>query len=64
MKNVVVFERSKKLYEEYLEFGGFPQVVLEESNDRKRQWLEDILNRILKKMLASHEKLYILIYHS
>jgi predicted AAA+ superfamily ATPase len=41
-KNKIAFEKYKKFYEEYLLYGGFPQVVIEEKVERKRQWLEDI----------------------
>ncbi len=41
-KNKISFEKYKKFYEEYLLYGGFPQVVIEEKVERKRQWLEDI----------------------
>lgn len=41
-KNRVVFEKAKKLYEEYLEFGGFPQVVLTEDYQQKLYQLNDI----------------------
>ena len=35
-------------YEEYLRFGGFPQVVLADSPDRKEQMLKDILHSYLE----------------
>lgn len=41
-KNKVSFEQYKKIYNEYLLYGGFPQVVLEDDISRKRQWIEDI----------------------
>jgi len=41
-KNNISYEKYKKFYEEYLLYGGFPQVALEEKTDRKRQWIEDI----------------------
>jgi uncharacterized protein len=41
-KNRVVFEKTKKLYEEYLEFGGFPQVVLTDDYKQKLYQLNDI----------------------
>lgn len=41
-KNKISYEKYKKYYDEYLLYGGFPQVVLEEENERKRQWIEDI----------------------
>lgn len=41
-KNNISYEKHKKFYEEYLFYGGFPQVVLEEKPARKIQWIEDI----------------------
>lgn len=42
------FSKTKSL-EEYMEFGGFPEVVLEESNDKKifllQQYFEDIIHK-------------------
>jgi predicted AAA+ superfamily ATPase len=38
------YEGFKKYYEEYLEYGGFPEVVLEESNEAKKNLLVDILS--------------------
>jgi len=48
-KNIIDFEQIKKLYDEYLEFGGFPQVVLEERSNRKKQWLQDIFRSYFEK---------------
>jgi len=42
LKNEIGYQKIIKLYEEYLEFGGFPQVVLAETKEEKRKWLEDI----------------------
>ena len=41
-KNNISYEKYKKFYEEYLLYGGFPQVALEEKHERKIQWIEDI----------------------
>lgn len=41
-KNLVIYEKVKKLYEEYLEFGGFPQVVLTDDHRGKVHQLNDI----------------------
>jgi len=41
-KNKISYEKYKKYYDEYLLYGGFPQVVLEEEKERKKQWIEDI----------------------
>jgi predicted AAA+ superfamily ATPase len=43
-KNKIEHSRFSKLYDEYLEFGGFPQVVLEEDIERKKLVLKDIFN--------------------
>ncbi len=43
-KNEIECEKYSKLYREYLEFGGFPQVVLEEDVKQKRAMLSDIFN--------------------
>ncbi len=41
-KNRVAFEKTIKPYEEYLEWGGFPKVVLAQSLEDKKAFLEDI----------------------
>ncbi len=41
-KNKISYEKYKKFYDEYRFYGGFPQVVIEEDVNRKRQWIEDI----------------------
>lgn len=38
------YDRLKAYYEEYIEFGGFPKVVLAESEKEKRSILEDIIS--------------------
>ncbi len=48
-KNKIDYEKIKKLYEEYLEFGGFPQVVLEENNEKKKELLVDIFKSYFEK---------------
>jgi predicted AAA+ superfamily ATPase len=52
-KNLVEFERIKKFYDEYMEFGGFPQVVLEEDFNRKKMWLDDIFKSYFEKDVKS-----------
>lgn len=44
----LVFSTYQHLYEEYLRFGGFPQIVLADSDNRKEQILKDILNSYLE----------------
>jgi len=41
-KNYISFQRFEKLYQEYLKFGGFPQVVLAEQESQKKIHLKDI----------------------
>lgn len=48
-KNKISFEIYKKFFEEHLEFGGFPAVVLEKRRERKRQVLEDIFKSYFEK---------------
>ena len=43
-KNKIEFEHIKKYYNEYLEYGGFPQVVLENDISQKKYILNDIFN--------------------
>lgn len=38
------YERLKAYYEEYIEFGGFPKVVLTESAKEKKSMLDDIIS--------------------
>ncbi|MFQ6116049.1 MAG: ATP-binding protein, partial [bacterium] len=40
-KNSISYEKNKKLFEEYLAFGGFPQVVLAEDEAQKKLYLKD-----------------------
>ena len=42
-KNRIFHEKTKKYFEEYLTFGGFPQVVLAEDDSQKKLYLKDIL---------------------
>jgi len=48
-KNLITYERLIKLYEEYLEYGGFPQVVLAPQPQLKKLALEDILKSYFEK---------------
>lgn len=48
-KNMVSFSVLETLYKEYMEFGGFPSVVLEESLDRKRVLLSEIFTSYFEK---------------
>ncbi len=40
----IAYERLKHYYEEYIEYGGLPKVVLTNDIDRKRQLLEEIFS--------------------
>ncbi|HUC94959.1 MAG TPA: ATP-binding protein [Candidatus Saccharimonadales bacterium] len=44
MFNISEFNRLSSYYEEYVRFGGFPQVVLAESENDKRDLLSDIMS--------------------
>jgi predicted AAA+ superfamily ATPase len=48
-KNKIEYEKIKKLYDEYLEFGGFPQVVLAENIEQKKEMLLDIFKSYFEK---------------
>ena len=43
-KNIIEYQRIKKYYIEYLKYGGFPQVVLENDVLQKELFLKDIFN--------------------
>jgi len=48
-KNNIQYEKIKILFDEYLNFGGFPQVVLSESENLKKQQLNDIFRSYYEK---------------
>ncbi len=48
-KNKLECEKNKKLYEEYIEFGGFPQVVLASDMEKKKELLVDIFKSYFEK---------------
>jgi len=52
-KSLVSFEKSKKFYEEYLEYGGFPKVVLASEPQDKKTVLEDIYTSYFEKEVRS-----------
>lgn len=52
-KNAVSHERLKKLYEEYLTYGGFPQVAVEDDLSRKKLHLDDIFKSYFEKDVRS-----------
>jgi len=48
-KNIISFETTKAFYDEYIEFGGFPQVVLTEDNEHKKRQISDIFKSYFQK---------------
>lgn len=48
-KNAVRFEKERKLYDEYLAWGGFPQVALAEDARDKAATLNDIIKSYFEK---------------
>ncbi len=48
-KNYISYENLKGLYNEYLHYGGFPQVVLEKDKEKKKEKLTDIFNSYFEK---------------
>ena len=48
-KNKIAYEQCIKYYQEYLNFGGFPKVVLEENHERKKKLLEEIFKSYFEK---------------
>ncbi len=59
-KNKIKHERMTKLIDEYVNYGGFPQVVLENNIDRKKEVLSDIFNSYFQhdvQILADFKKI-------
>lgn len=48
-KNRIAYEKLVPYYDEYMEFGGFPSVVLEENHERKRIMLSEIFTSYFEK---------------
>lgn len=48
-KNRIAYEQLISYYDEFLEFGGFPSVVLEKNQGRKRQLLSEIFTSYFEK---------------
>lgn len=65
--NEAWYNRYKELYEEYIRFGGFPEVVLQKKVSDKKELLKDIINSYIEldvKLLSDFsvsEELYKLI---
>jgi hypothetical protein len=53
MKNRVMFEKTIKLYEEYISYGGFPKVVLAGTAEEKQKLIEDIYTSYFEKDVRS-----------
>ncbi|MFH1980047.1 MAG: ATP-binding protein [Patescibacteria group bacterium] len=59
-KNLIAYEKTKKLYEEYMQYGGFPSVVLSATNEQKKLRLNDIFKSYFEKdvkMLADFRQI-------
>ncbi len=55
--NEAWYNRCKELYEEYVQYGGFPEVAIERSRKSKRDYLRDIINSYIEldvKMLYDY----------
>jgi len=48
-KNFIAYEKLKKYFDEYLHFGGFPQIVLEEDEEQKKLQIKDIFQSYFEK---------------
>ena len=48
-KNRIAYERLIPYFDEFMEFGGFPSVVLEENQERKRTMLSEIFTSYFEK---------------
>ena len=51
------YNRCKDLYEEYIRYGGFPEVVLQHSKKNKEELLKDIINSYIEldvKLLSDY----------
>jgi predicted AAA+ superfamily ATPase len=55
--NIILYNRLKDFYAEYLKFGGFPEVVLSENESNKADLLADIMNSYIEmdvKLLSDY----------
>lgn len=52
-KNLIFYEKKKNYFEEYLQYGGFPQVVLLSDTNRKTAMLNDIFTSYFEKEVQS-----------
>lgn len=51
-KNSFVFDSLKVLFEEYLQFGGYPEIILEKDETIKKEKLKNIVNTYILKELV------------
>jgi uncharacterized protein len=52
-----LYAQYKPLYEEFIQYGGFPEVVLADTAERKTRFLKDVLNSYIEldvKLLADY----------
>lgn len=52
-----LYAEYKPLYEEFIQYGGFPEVVLADTRDKKVRFLKDVLNSYIEldvKLLADY----------
>lgn len=52
-KNFIRFEKNKLLYEEYMKYGGFPQVVLADTIQKKEMYLKEIFSSYFEQDVKS-----------
>lgn len=52
-RNIISFEKKKSYFEEFLFYGGFPQVVLSEDEEQKKASLNDIFTSYFEKDVKS-----------
>ncbi len=52
-KNIVRYEKNKVLYEEYIKYGGFPQVVLAPTIGKKEMYLKEIFTSYFEQDVKS-----------
>jgi len=48
-KNYISYQKLISFYKEYMQFGGFPEVVLEANRERKRELFEEIFTSYFEK---------------
>ncbi len=52
-KNIISYEKTIKLFQEYIDYGGFPGVVLAETIEEKKALIEDIFRSYHQKDIQS-----------